>query len=376
MITKLELENFTVFEKLDIKFSAGINVIIGENGTGKTQLLKAAYALSATSSQNKDILDKDLEKAFTEKINRIFMPEDMKLGKLSRCKKPKCSKIKAEFLENKSFDKKISFTLSNLVKSLKLEEKSNKSLYSMDPIFIPTKEVLSLYRGLIANPEYKDKFETIFDDTYIDLCAQLSSEKEEEHEDRIQAILEDIVNKINGKFEFEKSKVTFNSGSYIPYAQSSIEIDPTKGGKKYFEATSEANLSAQMIAEGFKKLGVLHRLIANSTLVPKKSGPLFWDEPESNMNPKLMKLIVEILLELARREQQIILTTHDYILLKWLDLLSTEHDHVTYHRLYRDDNNKIQSKSVDKYTLIDKNAIDDTFSDIYDADLQRALGDF
>lgn len=376
MITKLELENFTVFDELSIDFSPSINVIIGENGTGKTQLLKAAYTLASTSSKNTDIADTDIAKVFTERFNRIFMPEDMKIGKLSRCKESKCSSVKASFLEDYSRDKNISFNLSSRVKSLKLNEKSDGTLYAMEPIFIPTKEVLSLYRGLTNNPEYKTVFETIFDDTYIDLCSQLETVKEDEHEGNIQSFLEEIVNKIKGQFEFTKDKVTFNAGLFKDYAKSTIEADKSKDGKKYFEATTEENLSTHMVAEGFRKLGVLHRLIDNSTLVPKKSGPLFWDEPESNMNPKLMKLIVEILLHLSRNEQQVILATHDYILLKWLDLLSTEHDHINYHILYRDEDNKIKRKSVDKYTLIDKNAIDDTFSDIYDADLQRALGDF
>ncbi|MGV8984286.1 AAA family ATPase, partial [Clostridium sp.] len=35
-IAKVYLENFTVFEEEEIAFSNGINVIIGENGTGKT----------------------------------------------------------------------------------------------------------------------------------------------------------------------------------------------------------------------------------------------------------------------------------------------------------------------------------------------------
>ena len=43
MIDRLELKNFTSFGDLDIDFSPKINVIIGENGTGKTQLLKALY---------------------------------------------------------------------------------------------------------------------------------------------------------------------------------------------------------------------------------------------------------------------------------------------------------------------------------------------
>lgn len=38
MITNLTLKNFLAFTNLNIDFSPGINIIIGENGTGKTQL--------------------------------------------------------------------------------------------------------------------------------------------------------------------------------------------------------------------------------------------------------------------------------------------------------------------------------------------------
>ena len=76
-----------------------------------------------------------------------------------------------------------------------------------------------------------------------------------------------------------------------------------------------------MAAEGIRKLGILQLLLENKQLDPGTSGTLFWDEPETNMNPKLVRLLVEILLELSRSGQQIILATHDYVLLKWFDLL-------------------------------------------------------
>ena len=44
MIKSLTLKNFAAFKDLHTDFTSGINVIIGENGCGKTQLLKAAYA--------------------------------------------------------------------------------------------------------------------------------------------------------------------------------------------------------------------------------------------------------------------------------------------------------------------------------------------
>ena len=377
MITKLELNNFTTFEKLDIDFSPRINVIIGENGTGKTQLLKAAYTLASTSSQNSAVTDpKELEKIFTDKFTRIFMPDDLKIGRLARCQESLCATVQGDFLENGRFEKKIKFDFSTRVQSLKIDEKykSQGDLYAMSPIFIPTKEVISLYRGLLNEPSHKDVFQNIFDDSYFDLCNKLSQTPSEENEPRIQAFLEDIVNKIQGRFEFEGSSVNFNAGQYIPYAQSTIEKDKTKDGKRFFEPTSDEKLSTHMVAEGFRKLGVLHRLIENQSLVPKKSGSLFWDEPESNMNPKLMKLIVQLLLELSKKEQQIIITTHDYVLLKWFDVLDKTDTHVRYHVLSRDHDGKIIKHSTDDYLDIFPNPIDDAYSNLLDTEIEKDLG--
>ena len=42
-IKRIKFQNYTVFEDQQMEFSPGINVIIGENGTGKTHLMKALY---------------------------------------------------------------------------------------------------------------------------------------------------------------------------------------------------------------------------------------------------------------------------------------------------------------------------------------------
>ena len=87
MIDRLELNNFTAFNALALDFSPKINVIIGENGTGKTHLLKAAYGLCAGAPlfKNKpDTSGDELEAALTAKLLRLFMPLDDKLGKMHR----------------------------------------------------------------------------------------------------------------------------------------------------------------------------------------------------------------------------------------------------------------------------------------------------
>jgi recombinational DNA repair ATPase RecF len=40
------IKNFTVFGDVAFEFSPGLNVIVGENGTGKTHVLKLGYLFS------------------------------------------------------------------------------------------------------------------------------------------------------------------------------------------------------------------------------------------------------------------------------------------------------------------------------------------
>ena len=146
------------------------------------------------------------------------------------------------------------------------------------------------------------------------------------------------------------------------------------GGKVTFK-TENAEYSANSIAEGFRKAGILSRLLETGAIQPGVSGPLFWDEPESNLNPKLMKLLVQILLELSRNGQQIILATHDYVLLKWFDLLMDEgkDDQVRFHVLTETDSG-VSVDITDSYQSIPEHAISNTFSELYNEDIKRSLG--
>ena len=51
MLRRLDLGNLTVFRTAEFRFCNGVNVIIGENGSGKSHLLKTAYALLATGAE-------------------------------------------------------------------------------------------------------------------------------------------------------------------------------------------------------------------------------------------------------------------------------------------------------------------------------------
>ena len=147
------------------------------------------------------------------------------------------------------------------------------------------------------------------------------------------------------------------------------------GGKVTFK-TANAEYSANAMAEGFRKAGLLSRLLHTGAIQPGVSGPLFWDEPESNLNPKLMRLLVEILLELSRHGQQVIVATHSYVFMKWFDLLCKPEfeDHVRFHSLYRSEEGVVKVESTDDYAQVQHNAVDDAYSDLTSEQIAQDMG--
>ncbi len=349
MIQQIELKNFTVFKSIKIDFSSKINVIIGENGTGKTHLLKAIYGLcaGATISNNKpDINMEELTVAVTDKLLKIFMPLDDKLGRLHHYGSTDHGFLGAKF----RFDQRIEASFFNNSRFLALKQCGSFHLGDNGAVFIPTKEVLSFMKGF--NSLY-EKYGLSFDQTYQDICLllDLPELRPEKLQGKAKWAIEEIEKVCKGRFVFYGGgKVTFRTGNN--------------------------ELSANVMAEGFRKAGTLSRLLETGAIQPGVGGPLLWDEPEANLNPKLMEMLVEILLEMARKEHQIILATHDYVLLKWFDLLTNKgrSHHVRFHSLYRDaQSGEIQVHSTDDYREIERNPISEAFNDLTIAQARSRL---
>ncbi|MBQ7609305.1 MAG: ATP-binding protein [Desulfovibrionaceae bacterium] len=73
-----------------------------------------------------------------------------------------------------------------------------------------------------------------------------------------------------------------------------------------------------MYAEGHRKLGMLAYLIKNGSI--ERGSTLLWDEPEANLNPKLIKELAAVLVVLSQ-DVQIIIATHSLFLLRELEIL-------------------------------------------------------
>ena len=377
MITQLTLKNFTAFTDLTIDFSPGINIVIGENGTGKTQLLKAILAISGPEA-NEELAGERLAR----KLCRLYHPLIDQVGELRRKGPRGEAQLCADFASGGGVTAQFS---SN---ATVVKVNSDKGGEESPAIFIPTKEVLSLVRGLTAEQPHKPTIERIFDDGYLDLASKLlvdddgDLQRKTQSNPRFGSIVPRLTNLIGGRYLLKKGGFCFQAGKFVEQQGQGIadeELAPQtfKDSKLRFVPKRSPLMSSGMTAEGFRKIGILQRLLSNGSLNPGSTGPLLWDEPESNLNPKLMKDLVQALLELARNGQQVILATHDYVLLKWFDLLMDKGkgDQVLFHRLYREEGREdIQRESQSDYSIVGRSAISNTFAELYDEDVKRALG--
>lgn len=326
-------------------FVPGINVIIGENATGKTHLMKVAYAVCRPEAPKKV---RDQTKLISNKLIRVFLPDNGQLGGLAKRPVKGDTEIEVAFhdyLGDCTFKATLDF---HSKKNFKTANSDEFKTLSRKPTFMPTKEVISFISQIVMEYDIED---SPIDDTYVDLCRDLDIDAPQvkELDERAQWSLEQIKELCGGEF-------LYNDGNVV------------------FKAENKESHSSLMIAEGYRKLGVLYRLLENGSISPSVSGPMFWDEPDANLNPRLLNLVVKILLELCRNGQQIVISTHNYVLLKEIDLERRKSDAIRYHALYRNTGETdVKISHADDFSRLANNAILDTYANLYERDTFRAL---
>ncbi len=325
-IKHLELENFTVFHELHLDFSRGINVFIGENGMGKTHVMKALY--SACQAARADV-------PFAQKLVRVFRPDDFGIHRLlSRSSHGGRARIQV-FSDAAEMEMTFTNRTAKYGAAVTGEEAWEKQEGNTESTFIPAKEILSHSRNL---PEAVMKGNVEFDDTYIDIIAaariNLSHGPDTSERKQYLKILRQIT----------KGSVTIADERF------------------YLKPGNQARIEFNLVAEGIRKIALLWQLIKNGTL--EKGAMLFWDEPEANINPKYIPVLADMLLELERNEVQIFISTHDYVLAKYLEIKQKENDAVVYHSFYAEDDD-IRCETG-AFSELSHNAIMDAFSKLMD----------
>jgi len=281
------------------------------------------------------------KKRVSDKIAGVFMPRNKMLGRLVKRTKGS-SKARVAISKN---GKQLSLYFSNHTKET-LKWRNGWKDEKMSPsVYIPVKEMLANAPGFISLYNAHDIH---FEEVYADI------------------IYKAFLPQLRGKISKERRKL-------LTMIQSIIEGKVISKEETFFLKNKEGELEFTLVAEGMRKLGLLWLLIQNGTLL--NGAKLFWDEPETNLNPSMIKPVVRILLHLQRSGVQIFIATHHYVVLKEFDLQKQKQDSVKFFSLNRDEQTKkINFQSGENYVDIVPNKISKAYTEIYDDEVRRNLG--
>ncbi len=293
MLKSLKIKNFTVFSSAQLDFSEGLNVILGANGLGKSHLLKLGYcgawvSHSLVKDTNGTYSRLDLQKMIAEKLVKTFRPDS--LGRLARRGQGRSrAEIHISFHNKTRVQMSFSFATNSKTEVSLGNVKAYRG--AAPAIFFPTKEVLSMYPGFASL--YRD-YHIEIDETYFDLCLALERPLlRGPRYEKTRALLEPLEKILGGTVRNEN-------------------------GRFILRLPGEGNMEMPLVAEGMRKLASVAYLIANGSLMDKST--LYWDEPETNLNPLLIAKLAETLVKISQQGTQVIIATHSLFLLKELDL--------------------------------------------------------
>lgn len=332
-VVNFKAQNFTCFEDVSITFSQGINVFVGENGVGKTHVLKAVYAMCYCSRMGE-------QTPLDVKMGNVFRPNS--LGRLVRRKKGRGKgSVECEIRGNgDGKSKKVRCTVTSLGKAeVSLDA---KGVHNAAVTYIPVKDMLANAPNFRSM--YKER-DIRFEEVYADILDK--------------ALLPPL-----------KGQPSADTKRLLDLIHQAIDGRVISKQEMFYLKNSNGELEFPLLAEGMRKVGLLYTLIANGTL--SENNVLLWDEPEANLNPKMIRNVAKIMLALSKMGVQLFVCTHSYFLLKEL-CLQRKDEEITFHSLYKNDTGAVVCSSTDDYESMSPNAIDEVLDEFLDSEISMSL---
>ena len=299
MLEKITIRNFLRLPEFHLANAGNINLIIGENDTGKTGVLRLLYAASKSLeivSRSRYAATKSplFKNTFSEKLDTVFQPR-VTTGIGSLVTKGSRDKLSLELTYRLS-DGLTSHLLASFTESARntisdISEHIDLADDNFNTLFIPAKEVLTAFRAIRFTRDPNDLLG--FDDTYLDLINSLD------------------VPTSRGNYAVALRRVNDALEELF-----SGEIRQTEKEERFIFFKGKQEFPMSLTAEGIKKIGILTTLIRNRQL--RKGTILFLDEPETALHPKAIRALMGMLVNLADAGVQVFLTSHNYFVAKQL----------------------------------------------------------
>lgn len=291
MLRSARFKSLTTVPNGTWEFADGLNVVIGENGLGKTHVLKAIYALLKVQSDQVELSKSTLEKAYAEKLVAVLRPES--LGRLVRRQQGR-DRCEIELTMGPG-RKGAAVGFATNAKSQVDVLRVPKAQIESPPVYLPTRELVTLYPWFVS---LYDNYHLEFEETWRDTVSLLGAPSVKgAREKKVGQLLEPLERMMGGK----------------------VIVD-AKSGRFYLQIPGEGKMEMPLVAEGLRKLAMIARLISTGVLL--EQGYLFWDEPETNLNPRLIRTVAESIMNLCQAGIQVFIATHSLFLLRELEMLT------------------------------------------------------
>ena len=288
----LKLKNFTAFPEARLEFAKHLNVIVGENGMGKTHLLKLPYAAMAMSAEEGRKRDGRptktvLQMRLAEKLVNVLRPES--LGRLAHRQRGRSRcEVMINFSESET---NLAFSFATPSRSEVTVDIHPTHWRRRAPVYLPTHELLTIYPGFVPLYETRD---VEFEETWRDTCLLLGAPAlRGPRRNTVASLLEPLEEQLGGRV---------------------LE----RNGRFYLAPSSGDPMEMPLVAEGWRKVAMLARLIATGSLLDNDC--LFWDEPESNLNPRMIREVAKAILRICEAGVQVFVATHSLFLLREFEI--------------------------------------------------------
>ena len=348
--TRLSIERFAAFTEAQFELQPGVNVLIGENGAGKSQVLKLLYVLHETARRTWDPnVYADPKAELAGFLRDVFLPDEEAIGRLVHrtASGKKTTKVRATY-----GDATIAFELTHrgrLTAEAPRDPLDDSIRNDLPAIFLPSREVLSIARVFIADLKGR---KTGFDRTYFDLAEHLyRSPLSGPRDANRKALLTPLETALGGEVK--------------------------ERGGQFYVRIQDGDIEMPLLAEGLRKIAQLVYLVVNGSL--QRKGLLLWDEPEANLGAGYAELLASTILELARQGVQIILATHDYVLAselsRQIEQRPKELPPCAFFALRKDGEGQRQVERAEAFALLQTNPILDAMAELHDRELSGVAGE-
>ena len=351
----VKLENFMLFDKLDAEFSPNVNIICGENSTGKTALIKLLYACARTHAAEMSLSEFFTATSLSSKISLVFglgIKDDIR--ELVKICPENQSNVTIDFENMKSW----TFAIGGAGKFRGEGPWLTPQAEIPNIVYIPPKEMISATENFTSLYE---EYHISFDETYYDLARLLDRPRKKTLSPEMEKVAQSMEALIGGKVR-------------------------QKGKAFYLDMDGVGELRMSLVSEGYRKLATLLNLISTGSL--SDGAILFWDEPETNMNPRMVEPLVKAILALAGAGVQVFVTTHDYFVQQYFGLAAEYGERFqasTGNLEYRflslnkartaDGAETVTLESASRLEDLERNAVKEEFDAVYDREQGLIYGD-